>query len=78
MEAIERLPNGIDFYHWTYHCKVPNTNVDFSNFVDAATLFDEIKSNKIKLSDTEKNQTNVKSKLSNNKIGSKTKRQTRE
>ena len=78
MEATERLPNDTDFYDWTCRCKVPNTNVDFSNFVDAATLFDETKSNKIKLSDTEKNQTNVKSKLSNNKIGTKTKRQTRE
>ena len=54
MEVIERLPNGIDFYDWTWSCKVPNTNVDFSNFVDAATLFDEIKSNK------QENQTRVR------------------
>ena len=52
-----------------YHYKGPTANVDFIDFIDAATIFDEIKSNKIKLADAEKNQIKFKSKLSNIGIG---------
>ena len=54
MERIEKLRNSIDFNNLTYHYKDPNANVDFSNFIAAATLFDKIESNKIKFHDTEK------------------------
>ena len=55
MERTEELHNSIDFNNLTYYYKGPTENVNFSNFIDTATLFNEIKSNKIKLGDAEKN-----------------------
>ena len=39
-------------------------DVDFNNFIDAVTSFDDVKSKRTKLSDAEKSQIEVKSKLS--------------
>ena len=71
MEKIEKLHNRFDFNNLTYHYKGPTTNVDFNNFVDAATHFDEKISNRIKLDDAQKNQKEFISKLSNIEIGGK-------
>ena len=58
IESIEKLDNSIDFDNLTYHYKCPTANVDFNKFIDAATLFNKIKSKRIKLADAEKNQSN--------------------
>ena len=44
------------------------SNVDFNDFTDAETLYDDLKSKRIKLDDAEKNQTEFESKLSNIRI----------
>ena len=71
METIEKLHNNTDFNNLTYHYKGPTANVDFNNFIDVATLFDEIKSKRRKLVDGEKNQMDFESKLSSTRIGGK-------
>ena len=47
------------------------THVYFNRFIDVVTRFSEIKSNKIKLTDSKNNQINFPSKLSDTKIGGK-------
>ena len=44
------------------------SNVDFNDFTDAETLYDDLKSKRIKLDDAEKNQTEFESKLNNIRI----------
>ena len=56
---------NIDFNNSTYHYKAPTANLDFNNFIDAATPLDETTSKRLKLADAEKNQVEFKSKLSN-------------
>ena len=69
MDAIEKTHNNINFGNSKYHYKGPTANVNFSNFIDAATLFGEIQSSRINLADEEKNQMDFKSKLSDIRIG---------
>ena len=55
MNTTEKLHNRIDFQNLIYHYKDPTANLNFNDFSDAATLFDEIKSCRIKVANTEKN-----------------------
>ena len=48
METIEKLNNSIVISNLTYHYKSLAANVDCNNFIDAATIFNEIKSKRIK------------------------------
>ena len=68
MQTIENLCHSNDLYNLKYHYKSPTANLNFNNFIDAATL-NEIKFKRIKLADVEKNQMKFKSKLSNIRIG---------
>ena len=70
MNIIEKVHESIDFKNLTYHYKGPSANVDFNNFNDVANIFDEIKSNRMKLADARKNKMELKSKLSNISIRS--------
>ena len=54
MNTIENLRDSIDFNNLSYHDKGPTANVIFNNFIDRVTLFDEIKSSRIKLDDKKK------------------------
>ena len=47
-------------------------DLDFNNFIDAVTSFDDVKSKRTKLSDAEKSQIEVKSKLSKLERGKQT------
>ena len=59
MITIETLHNSIEFKDLTYHKKGPTANVNLNNFIDKATLYDEIK-----LAESEKYQMDFKSELS--------------
>ena len=69
MDKVKKLYNSIDFNNLTYHVKGQTKDINFEDFSDVATLFDESK--RIKLADIEKNQMDFKSKLSNNIKGGK-------
>ena len=60
MNVTEKLCDHIDFENLIYHYKGPNANVKFNGFIDVMTLFDQIKSIRIKLDNTEKNQMECK------------------
>ena len=60
MNVTEKLCDHIDFENLIYHYKGPNANVKFNAFIDVTTLFDQIKSIRIKLDNTEKNQMECK------------------
>ena len=64
IDAIEKLQNNIYFEILTYRYKGPTVNVNFNNFIDAASLFSEIRSSRIKVANAEKDQIDFKSKLS--------------
>ena len=46
---IEKLRNSVHFQNLIYHFKSPSKDIDFNDLIDAETLFDDIKSNKIKI-----------------------------
>ena len=71
MNAIEKLQNRIHFNNLSHHYKGPTANVSLNNFIDAAILFDEIKSSRIELEDEKRNPMDFESKLSNIRIGGK-------
>ena len=76
MENVENLNNQVDFKNLICHCKCATKDIDFSNFIDAKTLFDSIKHKKIKIADVVKNQKEFNSKLSEIKTcGKKSKQQ---
>ena len=41
MDLAEKLHNSIDFKNVIYRYKGPTANVDYNNFIDEATLFDQ-------------------------------------
>ena len=41
---IEKLYDSFNFQNLIYHFKVPTKDIDFNNFIDAETLFDDQKS----------------------------------
>ena len=43
---LEKLHNSVNFQNFIYHFKGPTK--DFNDFIDAETLFDDIKSKKIR------------------------------
>ena len=52
-----------------FHFKSPTKDIDFNDFIDAETLFDDIKYKKIRFEDVEKNHSGFESKLSSVRIG---------
>ena len=58
------MQNNINFEILTYRYKSLTVNVNFNNFIDAASLFSEIRSSRTKVADAEKDQIDFKSKLS--------------
>ena len=48
------ISSNYDFGNLIYHYKGPTANVGFNIFVNGATLFDKIKTKRIKLADAEK------------------------
>ena len=58
------MQNNINFEILTYRYKRLTVNVNFNNFIDAASLFGEIRSSRTKVADAEKDQIDFKSKLS--------------
>ena len=58
------MQNNINFEILTYRYKRLTVNVNFNNFIDAASLFSEIRSSRTKVADAEKDQIDFKSKLS--------------
>ena len=69
MDTMEKLHNITDYKNLAYYQKGSTVNVDFNNFIEAVTFFDEIKSSRMKLADADKNQMEFKSKLSHIRIG---------
>ena len=61
---IEKLHNSANFQNLIYHFKDPTKDIAFNDFIDAETLFDDIKSKIIRTEDVEKNQSEFESKLS--------------
>ena len=58
------MQNNINFEILTYRYKSLTVNVNFNNFIDAASPFSEIRSSRTKVADAEKDQIDFKSKLS--------------
>ena len=54
MNKIEKLHNSIDFNNLTHYYRGLTFDINFDNFIDAITLFNEIKSSRIKLNDAKK------------------------
>ena len=48
---IEILHNSVNFQNLVYHFKDPTKDIDFNDFVDAETLFDDIKSKNTRFKD---------------------------
>ena len=60
LEKIENLNNDADFKKLIYHYKHASKDIDFSRFIDAKTLFNNIKLKRIKLADVVENQKEFK------------------
>ena len=65
----EKLFNSVNFKDLIYHFKGPTKDIDFNNFIDAETVFDDTKLKKIRFEDVEKNQREFESELSSVRIG---------
>ena len=50
------MHNSVHLQNLIYDFKSPTKDIDFNDFIDTETLFDEIKSKKIWFEDEEKNQ----------------------
>ena len=50
-EKIEKLHNSVNFQNLIYHFMGPTKDIYFNDFIDAETLFDDIKSKKIRFGD---------------------------
>ena len=61
---IENLHNSVNFHNLVYHFKGPIKNINFNDFIDIETLFDDIKSKKIRFEYAAKNKMEFQSKLS--------------
>ena len=55
-EEIEKFDNSVNFQILIYNFKGPTKNIDFNDFIDARTHFDDIKSKKIRFDDVQKHQ----------------------
>ena len=58
------MQNNINFEILTYRYKSLTVNVNFNDFIDAASPFSEIRSSRTKVADAEEDQIDFKSKLS--------------
>ena len=66
---FEKLHNIVNYQSLIYYLKGPNKDIDFNDFIDAETLFDDINSKKMLFEGSRKNQIEFKLKLSSVKIG---------
>ena len=53
---IEKIHNNVNFQNLVYQFKGPSKNVDFVDITDAASLFNDKRSKKIRFEDADKNQ----------------------
>ena len=51
IRELEKLHNNVNFQNLIYHFKGLTKDIDFNDFIDAETLFDDIKSKKIRFED---------------------------
>ena len=72
-EELEELKNyihnSVNFRNSIYHFKCPTKDIDFNDFIDVETHFDDVKSKKKRFEHVEKNETEFDSKLSSVRIG---------
>ena len=66
---MEKLHHSFNVQNLIYHFKGPTKELNFNNFIDTETLFDDTKSKKIRFEDVEKNQMEFESELSSIRIG---------
>ena len=66
---IEKCHNSVKFQNLIYPFKGLTKNIDFNNFMDDETFFDDINSKKIGFEDAEKNQMEFQSKLISVRMG---------
>ena len=66
---IEKLHNSVNFENLICYFKGPTKNIVFNDIIDAETLFDDIKSKKIRFEDAEINQMEFPLKLSSVRMG---------
>ena len=69
---IEKLHNSFNFRNLIYHFEDPNKDIDFNDFINAETYFDDIKFKRIRFEDVKKkkkNQMEFESKLNSVKLG---------
>ena len=55
MEELKWFHKSIDFKNLTYLFKCENTGIDINDSIDTETLYNKLKSHKIKLDDEEQN-----------------------
>ena len=53
---MEKFQNGVNFENLMYYLKGLTKDIDFNYFIDAETLFNDIKSKRITFEYVEKNQ----------------------
>ena len=66
-----KLHSAVEFDNLISHYKGPTKDIDFSEYNDAKSLFNMIKNKDISLFNADENQSDLKSELSNIKIGGK-------
>ena len=66
---IQKLHSSVNSQNLIYHFKGPTKDIDFNDFIDVETFFDNAKSRKIKFEDVEINQREFELKLSIVEIG---------
>ena len=54
LEKTLKFHNSVNFQNLAYHFKGPTKGIDSNDFIDAKTLFKDIKSKKITFEDVEK------------------------
>ena len=64
-----KLHNSVNFQKLIYHFMGHSKYIDFNDFIDTGTVFDDLKSKKIRFEDVEKTQTEFKSKLISALVG---------
>ena len=72
IEKTEKLHNNIDFENLVNHLEPLQgviVHIEFNDFIDISTLYNELNSHRIKLDFVEKNQMKFISKLTDRRIG---------
>ena len=48
MKQMKKLHDSVDLKHLAYYYKGKTADVNFNDFIDAKTLYDKLKSNKVR------------------------------